>query len=72
MSIHPLRKYRTENGITLEHLAQMVGVTRATLSRIETWLQSPSLSLVCRLINATGGALSADDFIEKQARGGVK
>jgi len=58
---HPLRAYRRANGISLGELAHQVGVSEATLSRIETWKQTPSLSLVGVLRDKTG--LTADAFL---------
>jgi transcriptional regulator with XRE-family HTH domain len=61
--IHPLRLYRDRASISLEELAKQCGSTRATLSRIENGLQSPSLALIERIRDATGGAVRADDFL---------
>ncbi|WP_093805071.1 helix-turn-helix transcriptional regulator [Stappia sp. ES.058] len=61
---HPLKTYRTKSGLTLETLASLSNSTAATLSRIEARKQSPSLMLVQRLVLATGGCLSANDFVE--------
>ncbi len=60
---HPLRRYRKDTETTLDALAEKIGATAATLSRIETGKQDPSLDLVRRLIEATGGAVSASDFL---------
>jgi predicted transcriptional regulator len=63
MSTHPLRQFRERRGVSLDHLAQMVGTSKASLSRIETGGQTPSLALVGSLISASGGELSANDFL---------
>lgn len=67
MEHHPLRTYRKDKGISLEAIAAKAKVTRTSLSRIERGLQTPSLDLVGRIITATDGALSADDFLRKVA-----
>jgi transcriptional regulator with XRE-family HTH domain len=63
MMKHPMRRYREERGITLATLAARSGVAKGTLSKIENGLRDPSLSLIRRIIDATDGALSADDFL---------
>lgn len=64
---HPLRLYRERSGLSLEELANACGSTRATLSRVETGKQNPSLDLIERIREATGGAIRADDFIPFRA-----
>jgi transcriptional regulator with XRE-family HTH domain len=60
---HALRKYRHEAGKSLQEVAERSKTTRATLSRIENGLQIPSLDLVKRIIEATHGAVTANDFL---------
>lgn len=60
---HPLRAYRVEQQISLQALADAVGVTKPTMSRIERGKQKPSLDLIDRLVSETGGAVTADDFL---------
>ena len=64
MAIHPLRKYRDRNEITLRELAVKAGTSIPSLCRIEQWQQTPSLALVARLIKACKGAVTAQDFLE--------
>lgn len=68
METHPLRVWRKTNQITLEQLSSAVGVTRATLSRIERYRHLPSFGLVVRVIDETGGKLTADDFVPLSSR----
>ena len=63
MSEHAMRRYRREKALPLDALADATGVSRGTISRIERGKQNPSIDLVRRLIAASGGALSAQDFI---------
>lgn len=68
MSNHPLRSYRERAGISLDELAGLVDASKASLSRIETRLQTPSLGLVERIVKVSGGELSANDFVGDEAR----
>jgi len=70
MTEHPMRRYRREKAMPLDQLAEATGVDKSTLSRIERGKQNPSIDLLRRLIAATGGALSAEDFCAPQVRGG--
>lgn len=62
--VHPLRRWRLRNGVTLEKLASRkgVGVSPSHLSEIERGLNSPSLDLAASLSRATGGEVRMDDF----------
>jgi DNA-binding XRE family transcriptional regulator len=51
---HPLCRYRADNNLTLKVVADRVGITHASLSRIESGRQLPSWDLACRLAKATG------------------
>jgi transcriptional regulator with XRE-family HTH domain len=63
MSSHPLRLYREKVGLSLDDLAGMVDTSKASLSRIETRQQVPSMGLVERIVKATAGVLTANDFM---------
>lgn len=64
---HALRSFRSEADITLDVLAEQVGVSKGQLSKIENGRSLPSLDLVARLVAASGGRLSADDFLPVEA-----
>lgn len=68
--LHPLKHYRLTNGITLAVMAAKTGSTKATLSRIENWLNVPSFDLAGRIRAATKGAVTPNDFLmpEKKQR----
>jgi len=51
---HPLCKYRSDNGLTLKDIAARVGVEHASISRIESGQQNPSMDLAARIAKATG------------------
>jgi transcriptional regulator with XRE-family HTH domain len=63
-TIHPLRAYRQAAGISLAVLAAQCATSTATISRIERGEQWPERELIRRLIDATGGKLSFNDFGE--------
>lgn len=60
---HPLRTYRLRTGITATDLAARLGVSKATVSRLESGKQGISLSLALRIEHATGGTVSPRAFI---------
>ena len=64
---HPLTIYRSTAGLTMSRMAAMSGTTRVSIFRIEKHRQWPSLALVRRLISASEGKLSADDFLPPEA-----
>jgi transcriptional regulator with XRE-family HTH domain len=61
--VHRLRIYRQQNKLSLAAVAAAVGVTKATIGRIEQGLQTPSLELMFRLVNETNGAVTPNDFM---------
>ncbi|MFE9765523.1 helix-turn-helix domain-containing protein [Streptomyces sp. NPDC005808] len=56
-----LKRLRTLRGITLTALAEMTGVSKSTLSRLETGQRRPSLDLLLHLAHAYGVPL--DDLV---------
>lgn len=69
MKIHPLRNYRQEAGISLSTLAEQCGTSTATISRIERGAQWPESELLQKLVDATGGRVSANDFLAFKSEG---
>lgn len=61
--MNKLRAYRSERGLSQADFAKSVGVKKATISRIEKGRRVPSMGLVSRMVEASGGALAADDFM---------
>ena len=53
--------------MTLAALAGRVGLSRSTLSRIETGASRPSLDAISRIVEATGGLVGAADFLPDTA-----
>jgi transcriptional regulator with XRE-family HTH domain len=64
---HALTKFRRKHRLSVRDLAREVGVSAATVSRIETGKQNPSMALLVKLVEASKGKLKADDFLPKQA-----
>lgn len=54
-----LKELRDDKGITQEDLADAAGLFRTYLSRIETGLANPSLTVIHRLSDALGYAVGA-------------
>lgn len=65
--LHPLRKWRADNDVTLAALAGAVAVTASHLSEIERKLDKPSFELTQRLCKHTGlpAAEIAPDLADK-------
>lgn len=61
---HPLRVRRIAADLRVEALAERVGVSKSTISRIENWQADPSLSLIRMLCEQLPG-LTANDFIQQ-------
>ena len=60
---HPLLKYRKETGESCRAIAVKARTTAATVSRICRYEQTPSVDLIRRLVAATGGQVSVEDFV---------
>lgn len=54
MKAHPLREYRDQSGLTLEEMGKRIGVTKASVSRIEAGIQHPSPDLARTIETVTG------------------
>lgn len=63
-----LRDYRHAHRLTSCAVAQMVGVSQPTISRIERGRQTPSLRLAAKLAAVTNGAVTPDDFLPATER----
>jgi len=61
--MHALTKFRSVQGMSKAELARLAGTTRQTIHRLENGEQTPSLALLHRIREATGGAVSSDDFL---------
>lgn len=54
-----LKKYRQLKGLTQEELAQLVGVRRETVMRLEKAQYNPSLKLAVDISRAVGAPIEA-------------
>ena len=66
MNLHDWRK---REGLTLEQVAEKIGCSGATVSRLERHLQTPSLALANKLRLLTEGQVTPNDFQVAEPRG---
>lgn len=52
--MHPVRKYRKENGLRIRQLAETLNVSRSMLSRIERYERGLNNNLMRRVHEVTG------------------
>lgn len=60
---HPLRAYRVTHGLSLGAMARTVGTSKQTVWRIERGRHNPTVRLIQKIIEATGGAVTADMIV---------
>ena len=58
-----LKQYRKENQLVQERMAEIIGVTQGTYSRIENGIDIPSFDLAKRISQITG--ISIDQLWER-------
>lgn len=58
-----LKSVREEKGMSIEEVAEQVGISKNTLQRIEAGRFSPDADLLCVIVNALGGDLKINDEI---------
>jgi transcriptional regulator with XRE-family HTH domain len=61
--MNALKRYREAQGLNQEELAQKLGTTAATVSRIEAGIRYPSVKLMRQIMTATNGAITPNDFV---------
>lgn len=64
---HPLTTFRARKSLSRAAVAELAKTTRQTIFRIEAGQQTPSLGLVQRLVEVSGGELRGDDFFIREA-----
>lgn len=62
--MHPLRAFRKARKIRLEEVVKATGLSKASISRIESGRQQPSADSLRRLCQFTGGLLRPNDFFD--------
>lgn len=60
-----LDSHLSESGESNAAFGVRVGVSEATISRLRNGKQSPSLALIRRIAEATGGVVTANDFCDE-------
>lgn len=60
-----LSDYIRERGLTLTAFGQQIGVTHATVHRYIHRNRVPEPEVMQKIIHATGGAVSANDFFDQ-------
>lgn len=62
-----LLQYLSEHGLTYEAFGAMIGVTTPTAWRYANGKRNPSLAVMRRIVEATGGAVGPNDFLNQNA-----
>jgi transcriptional regulator with XRE-family HTH domain len=65
--MNALTRYREAQGLNRKQLAQRLGTTAATVSRIEAGIRYPSVKLMRQIMAATNGAITPNDFVVQSA-----
>lgn len=66
--LHPLKAYRKKAKLSANAMAKKVGMTRASIERIERYDQLPPLATITRFVEASGKKLKVNDFLPPKAR----
>lgn len=61
---HPLAAFREEQKLGPSDVAAKLAISRQSLFRIERGEQKPSIDLIRRIIDFTGGKVSANDLVD--------
>ncbi len=59
-----LDQYLSKNDLSSAQFGDQVGASRSQISRIRRGVSRPSWDMVARIAEATGGKVTADDFME--------
>lgn len=62
--MNALRTWRRGHGFTIEQMAERLGVSVGSLSRIERGEQWPDRGFFERMVTETSGAVTPNDFCE--------
>lgn len=60
-----LKSYRTQKRLTQSELSKTLGVTQATISKLENGECEPSLELAFKIEELTGGEVQARSWVEQ-------
>jgi transcriptional regulator with XRE-family HTH domain len=61
--MHPIKKLRLKRKLTLEDAARELGISKPNLSRIENGRHGASDPLKRRIVEWSGGRISASDLL---------
>ena len=62
---HPLRVWRAEQGLSQRKAVEILEIAKPTISRIESWKRTPSLTLAAQLSEKTG--IPIGQFVPEKA-----
>jgi putative transcriptional regulator len=60
---HPLTEYRKQKNISLDIFAVKVGMSKASISRLESGKQKPSADLLIRIAEVTNNQVTPNDIL---------
>jgi transcriptional regulator with XRE-family HTH domain len=58
-----LKKYRIDNGLSMERMGELVGVQKATVWKWERGVATPRPAHLAKIRDLTHGAVTPNDFI---------
>lgn len=61
--MNALRTWRKDRSLTIEQMAEKLGVSAGSLSRIERGEQWPDREFFELVVRETGGSVTANDFV---------
>jgi transcriptional regulator with XRE-family HTH domain len=66
-TLHPLDRFRSEKGLTLSQLGELLGVEKGNLSRIIRGSVWPRREFFEKVVELTNGEVTANDFVAPPA-----
>ena len=66
--MHPVRKLRRRRGLTLAEVAEKIGISAPSLSRIETGVHGTSDQTKRRIIRWSRGDITAEQLVRSKRR----
>lgn len=59
-----LREWRQAQGLSMEQLGDLIGLTQSSVSRIENGKNRPEWGTLDRIVQVTDGAVTPNDFAD--------
>ena len=69
--MHALEKFLISRGLTQEAFAELIGSTQESVSRYISGERTPRRDVMVRIIAATDGDVTANDFLPRDASPGA-